>query len=217
MGKTKPSKATAAVVTGQLGAAAGLPRPVLPGTPPCGSQQGWVGRDLTRLSGSSSLTRHPCWHQWQTQAGSCSAGNFIKRGLGMRTEAPTGQGARARAQDACEETPPPGNRRQVPRTHQPGCRPSASSLSTVPGLLLPARQARVRLSGQQAAGDTGQGQPVSAVSPAAPAPHFLRKLHLCHFPEHAGSPLADTTSAQRAGMEGDCPVPTASPIFTTFS
>lgn len=150
-----------------------------PGPPQWASAWGWGGwgGNPTRPSGASSQTRHPR-HQRQTQSGSCSAGNFIKRGLGMRTKAPTGQGTRA--QDACEETPPPGNRLRVPRVHQPGHRPSASSPSTVPGLLL-ARQAgassasRTGLSGRQAAEDTGQGQPVSAVSPAVPVPRFLQE------------------------------------------
>lgn len=174
------------------------------------SAWGWVGRDPTRLSGSSSPTRHPHRHQWQTQAGSCSAENFIKCGLGMRIKVPM-----ARAL---------GRRTHVRRRHLQAT--DARSLAHQPGrhLCLPCQPcpgassaSGTGLSGWQAAGTRGRAS--RSVPSPQPSLHPIscRKLHLCSFPERAGSPLADTTSGQRAGAEGDCPVPTTSPIFVTFS
>lgn len=119
-------------------------------------------RDPTRLSGSSSPTRHPHRHQWQTQAGSCSAGNFIKCGLGMRIKV-----LMARAL---------GRRTHVRRRHLQAT--DAGSLAHQPGrhLCLPRQlcpgassASGTGLSGWQAAGTRGRA------SWSVPAPHFLQE------------------------------------------
>lgn len=192
-----------------------------PACPPWGHPSQRVSvQEPTTPSGSSSPTGTSVRHR---QIQSCSARDFIsKTQVRDRTNAPTAQVTVA--QDAWKEMPPPGDELQVPHTHQPDRRrPSRSSMPTMPGLLLPGRQ-RQGLSfpdwPQRTLGCGGHmtGSGRSAPSPQPSLGHAsCRKLHLCRFPEHARSPVANTTSGQQAGGEGDYTVPPTSSICVTFS
>lgn len=137
-------------------------------------------------------TRHPRRHQWQTQTGSCSAGNFIKGGLGMRTKAPTGQGTQA--QDALRRRHlQVTDSRSLVRTSQATVRPR---------LPRPGRQARAPLPGPASAdGRLRRTRDRVSRSVRSPPPSLrpvsCRKLHPCRFPECARSPLG-SERVQRA-------------------
>ena len=96
----------------------------------------------------------------------------------MKTKAPTGQGTQA--QDALRRRHlQVTDSRSLVRTSQATVRPRLPH-QLCPGFFWAGRPSassgsRTGLSGWQAAEDTGQGQPVSAVSPAVPAPHFLQE------------------------------------------
>ena len=147
-------------------------------------------------------TRHPRWHQWQTQTGSCSAGNFIKRGLGMKTKAPTGQGTQA--QDALRRRHlQVTDSRSLVRTSQATVRPRLPH-QLCPGFSWAGRQARAQVPGPASADGrlrrTRDRVSRSVLSPQLSLrPISCRKLHPCRFPECARSPLG-SERMQRATL-----------------